>query len=321
MTGAALETYLRPIRKAFEQPDRRAAHRACVPILRDMGRDPGVLPDIIRKNLSQPGFLARSRVNPVLALSIEKNRDIDFIMHGWLPLPDRSTALTHQSIHHHGNLLLTSLAAFGPGYESILFKRGVRIDPATREATMAADRYYKNPPQNIESVDTDTPHVVFYPPAFSITYALWSTDKPASRLRELPALRKYKAQIKRVLEATGLSRRIGVNDSFDLDYYIENGKTFALKDRVMYPVGSHENFVQNLFHVLQSVGFADYDFVRALPEPTAAVAGWKAKFLAQTPIADVFDPVHLDIARINMPKRDLLAMFGLGDEPQLAAAA
>ncbi len=284
-----------------------------------MARDAGVLPDIIRNNLAKPGFLESRRVNPVLAMVIEKKDKFELIMHGWLPLPDRRTAISHQSIHHHGNLLLTSVGAFGPGYESILFRPGFEISRKTGKTAMAAEKIYENPLYNIEFVDTDTPHIVFYPPALSITYALWSADRPPAPLvknsTNLALLQKYKPHVKAALKTFGLAGALGVNVVEYFDFYVDNGAVIAMKDRVKYPLGTHANFAQNLFYFMQATGFDDHNFVAGLPEPTADIHHWKSQFLAGRAIPDLFDPIHLHVSKINLPRQDLLDCFGLEQTP------
>ena len=110
--------------------------------------------------------------DPVIAMTIVDNPFITLIAHFWMPLPDRSTNITHQSIHHHGRLLLTSVAPYGPGYESIIFKQGFKIDLQTEFVSIEIDKEYKNPLYNIEYIETNTPHVVFYPKELSVTFCI-----------------------------------------------------------------------------------------------------------------------------------------------------
>jgi hypothetical protein len=293
------------------------AHRKAAPIFAEMARSRDVLFDIIRKNLGNPDYLRQSRINPVIAMSIGKSDIYEFIFHGWLPLPDRSTAVSHQSIHHHGNLLLTSVSPFGPGYDSILFKQGIEIDPTTEVAKLHVAKYYRNGFQNLEFVETDTAHIVFYPPEFSITYAFWTTDRAPAKLvsagKGMNFLRQYKKPIKKALEFVGLSKSLGLNTTRYLDYYLDGDVIRAMKDRVMYPVGTHANFVQNVFHILQKIGFDDSHFIRNLPDSTPEVAQWKAAFLRGDRIDDLFDPVHLNIPKVNISRAGLVSHFRLGE--------
>lgn len=95
------------------------------------------------------------------------------------------------------------------------------------------------------------------------------------------------------------------------DFYPEGGQLHAMQDRVMYPVGGNKNFVHNVFYILQRVGFSDKEFIRNLTaklpaEEKAVVNAPMEKFLSGEPLSDVFDPVHLNISKINFTKEELM---------------
>ena len=95
------------------------------------------------------------------------------------------------------------------------------------------------------------------------------------------------------------------------DFYPHGEKLYAMQDRVMYPVGSNENFVHNVFYILQKVGFTDKEFVLNLKskltkEELEMAEPPMKKFLSDEPLQDIFDPVHLNIPKINFTKDELL---------------
>ncbi|MBD0367510.1 MAG: hypothetical protein ICV53_15590, partial [Flavisolibacter sp.] len=252
-----LDSYLDQLKVIFRENDYRVAHEKAKSILLSMAKDKRVLFDIIRQNLSAPGFFSQKRINPVIAFEIIKNKDFSITAHCWMPLPDRATNMTHQSVHHHGRLLLTSVSPFGEGYESIIFKKGYELNKEEGIAKMQIEKIYKNPCHNIEFIDSFTPHVVFYPGDFSITYAMWSYDKKdglIATLRQSKFMQSNKKIVMNVLRKLGVLNRIGVNVLEYFDFYPEKKQLNALKDRVMYPVGSNENFVHNIFYILQRIG-------------------------------------------------------------------
>lgn len=181
------------------------------------------------------------------------------VAHFWLPLPDRNTNITHQSIHHHGRLLLTSVAPFGPGYNSFIFKKGFSIHPDTEDVTIQVDKEYHNPLYNIEFIETHTPHVVFYPEALSVTYAAWTYDQRSAldKIRKNPFIQKNKKRIIQFMNYfKGLKSSVNKIEYFD--FYPDGNKIKGMKERVMYPVGTNENFIQNIFYILQQIGFNDF---------------------------------------------------------------
>ncbi len=312
---SSLDSYLDQLKVIFRENDYRVAHEKAKSILLSMAKDKSVLFDIIRQNLSAPGFFSQKRINPVIAFEIIKNKDFSITAHCWMPLPDRATNMTHQSVHHHGRLLLTSVSPFGEGYESIIFKKGFELNKEQGTAKMQIEKIYKNPCHNIEFIDSFTPHVVFYPSDFSITYAMWSYDKKdglIATLRQSKFMQSNKKIVMNVLRKLGVLNRIGVNVLEYFDFYPEKKQLNALKDRVMYPVGSNENFVHNVFYILQRVGFDDLEFIKKLktqlsPEERTVVEKPMNHFLNGEPIQDLFDPVHLNIPKINFSKEELLS--------------
>ncbi|MDQ3846053.1 MAG: hypothetical protein M3342_18905 [Bacteroidota bacterium] len=311
---SSLDSYLDQLKVIFRENDYRVAHEKAKSILLSMAKDKSVLFDIIRQNLSAPGFFSQKRINPVIAFEIIKNKDFSITAHCWMPLPDRATNMTHQSVHHHGRLLLTSVSPFGEGYESIIFKKGFELNKEQGTAKMQIEKIYKNPCHNIEFIDSFTPHVVFYPSDFSITYAMWSYDKKdglIATLRQSKFMQSNKKIVMNVLRKLGVLNRIGVNVLEYFDFYPEKKQLNALKDRVMYPVGSNENFVHNVFYILQRVGFDDLEFIKKLktqlpPEERTIVEKPTNQFLNGEPLQDLFDPVHLNIPKINFSKEELL---------------
>ena len=309
-----LGVYIEKLKVIFRENDYRIAHSKAKDILLEMAKNKNVLFDIIRQNLSSPGFFSQKRINPVIAFEITKDKDFSITAHCWMPLPDRATDITHQSVHHHGRLLLTSVSPIGEGYESIIFKKGYSLDKEAGLARMSIDKIYKNPQHNIEFIDSDTPHVVFYPKDFSITYAMWSYDKKdgfAASIRQSKIVQSNKKFILKILDKLGVSKKIGVNVLEYFDFYPADEKLHAMQNRVMYPVGSNENFVHNVFYILQRVGFPDKQFIYNLrsklpSEELAVVEKPMNKFVNSETLEDKFDPVHLNIPKINFTKEELM---------------
>src|SRR5438309_350173 len=139
-----LNKYIIELRDIFKSSEPYDAHKKAARIMLSMAKDKSVLFEIIKKNLANKEYLAKKHDFPVIAFPIEINENFDLIAHCWLPLPDRSTETSHQSIHHHGHLLLTSVSAFGTGYESFIFKPNFELNRKTGEAKMKIDKTYQN---------------------------------------------------------------------------------------------------------------------------------------------------------------------------------
>lgn len=306
-----LDYYITSLTQLFKNNQPRIAHARSKALLLEMAKDKTILLEIIDRNIKCESFFLQERINPVIAMTIIDNTFMTLIAHFWLPLPNRATNITHQSIHHHGTLLLTSAAPYGPGYESIIFKPEFTIDPQTESVSIEIEKEYENPLYNIEYIETNTPHVVFYPKELSVTYALWTYEKRSilNTLRKNKFLQKNKNWILRSLNyIKGAGATINVIEYFD--FYPCNGQITAMKDRVNYPVASNENFIHNIFYILQQVGYADFEGLKKIftnyPDKIKEQALQLIEQIESgIQLQDKFAPEHLNIEKINFSREEL----------------
>ena len=309
--------YIADLRSIFSRPDLYEAHDECVPVMSAMARDRKFFFDVIRKCLSDPEYLGRVRHYPTLAFPIEENEDFTLVANVFLPLPDTNRDLSFQSIHHHGQLILTTISAFGAGYESIIFKPGYSIDLETGLTDMQMDRHYQNELYNLAFIDKLTPHIVFYPEAASITFALWSREKhdALDKMKKMKVLQSMKKPLKRIIKMAGLNAAVGLNEVDYNDFYPKEGKIWGLKDRLGYVEGTNRNWLQNVFSVVQQYGFDDMDFIRWLRSDCegrgqTAPIPWVDQLLAEETIDLEFEPSHLNVNKVNLSKREILSVYG-----------
>lgn len=309
-----INQYLSEISSIFKnEKDRYEAHRKAAPVLKQMGADREVLYDIFRKNLSNESFINRVRHYPTLAFEIYQDKNVAINGNCFMPLPDRSGELSFQSIHHHGKLLLTTVAAFGPGYESILFKKGFTIDTNNQTAEMAIEKKYQFVNGNLEFIDADQPHIVFFPSDASITYAMWAYTKQSGLIKALKdnmVVKKFKGTIRVVLKKLGLLKKVGLNAIENLDFYPENGKIKVLKNRLGFREGTNENFLTNVFYVLQKAGFKDSTFLNELKNKYPGRTHLHQlidKLLRDEPIRDEFYDFHMNVKYVNLSKSEILS--------------
>jgi len=307
-----LDFYIASLSSLFKKNQPRIAHALAKDLFLDMAKDKNILFEIVRRNISSKDFFLQKRINPVIALTVVDNAYITLVAHFWMPLPDRNTEITHQSIHHHGRLLLTSVAPFGPGYNSFIFKKGFAIDPETAETSIHVEKEYHNPLYNHEFIDTHTPHVVFYPAALSVTYAAWTFDQRSwlEKIRKNAFLQKNKARILQILNSFK-KLKSAINTIEYFDFYPEGSKIKGLKDRVKYPVGSNDNFIQNFFYILQQIGYTELAELKKISANYPDNIKKQLLFFIDSieqgkEIHDMFDPMHLNIARINFSRTELL---------------
>jgi hypothetical protein len=308
-----LSQYIEQICDIFEKTENRYdVHTQCQPILSAMAKDRAVLYEIIKQNLVNPAFLSRTRHYSTLSMAVYEHSDFSMVINIFPPLPNRNTDITFQSIHHHGNLLLSTVSFFGPGYSSIVYKKGFEINKDTHETNLEIEKIYENHLYQLEFCDSHQPHVVFYPTDFSSTLVIWSDDKRnlKNTFKKFGFLKKIKPLILKVLKMLRLSAAVGINKIEYFDFYRENGVYYGLKDRLAYDdAGSNYNFLENIFCFLQKFGFDDMDFLKNLKNLEAfpkEAHGLIDDYIAQCEIKDVFYEKHLNVPHVNLHRKDLL---------------
>ncbi len=298
-----------------EGEDMYENHRQALPLLKEMVANNDLLHAIIRYNLDQPDFLKTKQTYTTLALPVFETADVSLVVNIFPPLPDRNTEISFQSVHHHGYMLLSTIAAFGPGYKAITFKKGFEIDKDTCITKMAKEKIYQNSPDNPDFVDANTPHIVFYPKSISATYALWSknTKKDASnKLKKIGLVLKFKKQLRKLIEALHLEKLAGIAKVEYYDFYPVQGKLIAMKDRIHYDPsgGTNKHFLQNMFHFIQQTGFRDTDFLASLAarqSTPVAAAEMIGNLINQVEIKDEFVPAFMNIAKVNLAFDEVVA--------------
>ena len=311
-----LNHYTAAIAKIFvEEKDRHHAHKKASVILAEMVTNREVLYDIYRNNLIKPDFISKMRHYPTLAFEIYLDKNVGMNANVFMPLPDKNTGISFQSIHHHGKLLLSTVAAEGPGYESILFKKGYAIDTASQTASMEIEKYYQFKKGTLEFIGSDQPHVVFFPEDVSITYTIWAYEKTVGvvqSLKDNAVVRKFKEPIRALLNWMNLSKKMGINVIENLDFYPEDGRIKVLKNRIDFKHGDNENFLINVFHVLQKTGFKDVDFLNNLLKihpQNKYLLGLVNKLISGEGIGSPFYDYHKNVAYVNLDKDEILGIF------------
>ncbi len=308
-----LNQYVTAIAAVFrDEKDRYKAHQKATPILKAMGADKEVLFDVFRKNLLDANFINKLRHYPTLAFEIYQDDNVGISGNCFMPLPDRSNNLSFQSIHHHGKLLLTTVAAYGPGYWSIVFKKGYSIDKEKQTAKMDIEKDYQFTQGSLEFVDSDQPHVVFFPKDASITFAMWAystVNNTTQKLKKNPIVKLFKEPIRKSLKTLGLLNKAGINAVENFDFYPENKEIKVLKNRINFEAGSNDNFLTNVFYVLQQAGFKDVSFLESLknkyPNKTH-LHHLIDQLLAGKEIQDEFYDFHKNVRYVNLSRQEIV---------------
>jgi hypothetical protein len=296
-----------------DEKDRYKAHEKAAPVLKAMGADQEVLFDVFRQSLSDPEFINKDRHYPTVAFEIYQDANVGISGNCFMPVPDRREDLTIVSIHHHGKLLLTTVAAFGPGYHSTLFKKGFTFDKNTMDAKLELEKHYQFHKGSLEFIDANQPHVVFFPKSPSITFAMWAykdVNNAVQTFKNNALINKFKEPIRKMLKLLWLTNKAGINVVEYLDFYPKNGEFKVLKERIKFESGDNKNFLTNVFYVLQTAEFNDFAFLHQLKEKHTANTHLHQlidKLEKNIEIRDEFYEFHKNVPFVNFTKEEIFA--------------
>ncbi|MGI8551494.1 MAG: hypothetical protein ACR2PL_12025 [Dehalococcoidia bacterium] len=252
-----LGTYVTALAGVFKRASsKHEAHYRSRAILADMSADPSVLTAALAKHLASSGAL-NTKHYPVIGLDIELNPNFGLVANCWIPLPDGATNISTKAIHHHGDMLLTTVTAFGPGYEHWTFTRPAEIDSRAELYSMEVIERAPHPLHHVAFVDSYIAHLPLYPPSLTITLALWSSQHATTwkdRLKRAAIVRGHREALR------GLAARAGLRKALDLkiveyfDFCPTPDGFRGLKERTEFERGPNDDYLFSLFHILQQTG-------------------------------------------------------------------
>ena len=237
-------------------PDKHEANRRSRAVLEEMSGDPRFLTDALAAHLRAPGSLNQKHY-PVVGFNVDLNPQFGLVVNCWIPLPGRETDISTKAIHHHGDMLLSTVNAFGPGYEHWTFTRPQLLDEEGERYEMRLAERTPHPPHHVAFVDSYVPHLPFYPPETSITYALWTSRFPVTwkdRVKRIPVFQKNSAALRGLAVRAGLARKLELKVVEYFDFYPTADGFCGIRERTEFERGPNEDYLYSLFHVLQATG-------------------------------------------------------------------
>jgi hypothetical protein len=235
-------------------PDKRTAHERCRSILAQLGGDRGFLSEVLRRHVSRPDVLNTTNY-PVVAMEIETNPYFVLVANAWIPLPDARTDLSTKAIHHHGSMLLSTVNAFGPGYEHWLFSPPEPADGGLfRMKTVEIRRHA---PREVLFVDARVPHLPVYPSSLTVTLALWSSEHPVSwkdRVKRIKILKQNERRLRTLARRLRLTGALELKVVEDFDFFPTATGFKKIAERLEFDRGPNADYLHSLFHVIQQTG-------------------------------------------------------------------
>ena len=252
-----MEQYIDSLKKIFATaPNKHEANYRSRAVLQEMSNDPGFFTSALEKHLQTAGSL-NTRHYPVVGIDIELNHLFGLVANCWIPLPDHATDVSTKAIHHHGDMLLSTVTAFGPGYEHWTFEKPVAVDEEAERYSLSLIESAPHPLHHVAFVDSYVAHLPFYPPALTITYALWSSKFQSTwkdRLKRVPVLQKNSARLKGMAARVGMTRHLDLKVVEYFDFYPTKAGFCGIKERKEFERGPNTDYLASLFHVIQETG-------------------------------------------------------------------
>jgi hypothetical protein len=236
--------------------DKREANRQSRSLLEDMSGDSAFFSAVLAKHLQTPKAL-NTRHYPVVGLDIVLNPHFGLVANCWIPLPDRSRDISTKAIHHHGDMLLSTVTAFGPGYEHWTFTTPTAVDDRTERYTMRLIERAPHPLHHVAFVDSYIAHLPLYPEAMSITFALWSSRFPTGwkdRVKRLPLLQKNSDRLRKMAARFGVQQQLELKVVEYFDFFPTCDGFQGIKERKEFERGPNSDYLASLFHVIQQTG-------------------------------------------------------------------
>ena len=144
--------------------DRREFHNRTGELLVRMAADKNFWFEVFKQNLTDKGFLSRKwTMYEIPFLYVYENDDFYLKVHLFVPLKNYEAKVIASAIHHHNNYLITTHAAFGSGYETMLFEKSFTVNEHSKEVNLKIREHFTQQERPVHTVDAWEPHVVINP--------------------------------------------------------------------------------------------------------------------------------------------------------------
>jgi len=299
--------------------DRKDFHNQAGDLLQKLAGDKNFWIDLFKQNLSDKGYLQHKwSMYEIPFLFVYECDDFYLKVHLFVPLKDFKTNIAASAIHHHNNYLLSSFAAFGSGYEGMLFEKNVRIDPSTKETKLKIRERFHQKNKPLHMVDAWEPHLVVNPASLSATLVLWSPDKKrvTDSLRSNPILKALKTPLRKLIYVLGMDKKVGIAAKDTFQFYTKDNKFIAVpEDEFFAPTRAQSGpevddySIQTVFAFMQRMKAVDAEFLKSLKKSADVPLyyhKWIDMILNNETIPDTFAKATINIPGGIMTIEDIL---------------
>ncbi len=318
-----IEKYLRELKAIFSgAKDKHEANFRSSEILAEMSGDPEFFSEVLRKHLQTLDSLNTLHY-PVVAMDIALNEYFGLVANCWIPLPDKATNLSTKAIHHHGDMLLSTVTAFGSGYEHWTFETPSVVDAATETYKLKVIEQAPHPIHHIAFVDSYIAHLPLYPSDLTITYALWSSRFPTTwkdKLKRMPIIQENGPRLRNLALKAGLAKSLEIKVVEYFDFYPTCDGFRGIKERKEFERTTNEDYLASLFHIIQQTGNADLSPVISQKlesnekiDNSELVENYLLDLKHDQPINGRLSPEHYGMDKANFTKEQILQALAAQD--------
>lgn len=314
--GRKREKYIGELKAIFAGArDKHEANAKSAPLMAEMSGDSEFFKEVLQRHLEQPGNLNTLHY-PVVGIDIELNEYFGLVANCWIPLPDRATNISTKAIHHHGDMLLTTVTAFGTGYEHWMFETPSVVDADKEIYDLKVIEQTLHSLHHVAFVDAYIAHLPLYPPDLTITYALWSSRFPTTwkdKLKRMPVIQDNSTRLKSVVKKLGLAQQLDLKVVEYFDFYPTCDGFRGIREREEFARTTNDDYLASLFHVIQQT---ENDSVATVVRQKLAsdekidnrelVRRYLEKLENGEPIDGRISPEHYGIQKANFTKEQIM---------------
>lgn len=310
------DKYIKELRSIFrEAKDKHEANRKSADVLSNMSADAEFFTEVLEAHLKRPQNLNTLHY-PVVGIEIELNEDFGLVANCWIPLPDKAVDVSTKAIHHHGDMLLSTVTAFGTGYEHWMFETPALVDAGSELYELKLLESAPHPRHHVAFVDAFVAHLPLYPPDLTITYALWTSRFPTTwkdRVKRIPIIRENSSRLKSILTGLGAADRFDLKIVEYFDFYPTADGFRGIRLREEFPRSTNDDYLASLFHVIQETNNAHLiSTIRKTLDADASVDhvrinGYIRDLEKGNPISGRLSPEHFNVPRANFSREEILS--------------
>ncbi|WP_317898623.1 hypothetical protein [Aurantibacillus circumpalustris] len=299
--------------------DRYEFHKRASEFIVQMGKDKTFWFDLFKQNLSDKGYLQRKwTMYEIPFFYVYENDDFYIKVHLFVPLKTYEPHVVASAIHHHNNYLLTSYAAYGSGYEALIFEKDFNTDPNTKKTDLRVREHFTQAERPMHMVDAWEPHAVVNPISLSATLVLWSPDKKRATdaLRSNPLLKMIKVPLRKLIYILGLDKKIGIAAKDTYQYFVKENNFYGIpEDDFFAPTRAQagpevdDYSIQTVFAFMQRMGFDDKEFLKSMlasKDVPTYYQKWIKMLLNNETIKDTFAKEIINVPGGRMMVNDVL---------------